>query len=196
MTRIAALKVSKGSWDTKEASQNSQWTMAEDMEAAGSPTGRVMDIQIAQTSIRGHLQLYLNEAHLEVRNVKRTHPLMKGLWVKHQYEKSFQNTFCDRISTMMLPLAFKFRKYRQIKASTKFPPYTCLLRGDRGDEGGVRGENRSWGLDDCTFFNIRHKIMKFGQKVQKHVNHRGQNDFAPGGTVRGIFTAITVFGLI
>ena len=66
MTRIAALKVLKGSLDTKEAYQDSRWTMVEDMEAAGSPTGRVMDIEIAQTSFRGHLQLYLNEAHLEV----------------------------------------------------------------------------------------------------------------------------------
>ena len=39
--------------------------MAEDMEAAGSPTGRVMDIEIAQTSFRGHLQLYLDETQLE-----------------------------------------------------------------------------------------------------------------------------------
>ena len=29
------------------------------MEAAISPTGMVMDFEIAQTSIRGHLQLYL-----------------------------------------------------------------------------------------------------------------------------------------
>ena len=77
MTRIAALKVLQGSLDTKEAYQDSRWTMAEDMEAAGSPTGKVMDIQITPNPFRGHLQLYLNEAHLEVRNVKRTHPLMK-----------------------------------------------------------------------------------------------------------------------
>ena len=65
MTRIAALKVLKGSLDTKEAYQDSRWTMAEDMEAAGSPTGRVMDIEIAQTSFRGHSQLYFDETQLE-----------------------------------------------------------------------------------------------------------------------------------
>ena len=196
MTRIAALKVWKCSWDTKEAYQDSRWTMAEDMEAAGSPAGRVMDIDIAQCSIRGHLQLNLNEAHLGVRNVKRTLPLMKGLWVQHQIGKFFQNAFCDRISKIMLPLAFKFRKYRQNKASAKFSPYACPFRGDKEDKGGVRGENGSWGSDDCTFFNLRDKIMKFEETVQKRVNHRGQSDFPPGGTHGVIFTTIVVFGLI
>ena len=53
-----------------------------------------------------------------------------------------------------------------------------------------------WGLDDCSFFNLRDNIMKFGEGAQKRVSHRGQNDFAPGGTLRVIFTTITVFGLI
>ncbi len=35
--------------------------MAEDMEAPGIQTGMSMDIRIAKCSVRGHLQLYLNE---------------------------------------------------------------------------------------------------------------------------------------
>ena len=64
------------------------------------------------------------------------------------------------------------------------------------DKGEVRGKKRSWGLEDCTFFDFRDKIMNFGEEVQKHVNRRGQNDFAPGGTLRVSCTTITVFGLI
>ena len=89
----------------------------------------------------------------------------------------------------------KFRKYRQNKASAKFPPYTCPFRGDKEDKGGVRGKKRSWDSNYFTFFNLRDKIMKFEETVQKRVNHRGQSDFSPGGTLRVIFTTITVFGL-
>ena len=59
--------------------------MAKDMEAGGNPTGRVMDIEIAQTWVRGHLQLYLNEAKLEASNALRRHTLMKALSVEHQH---------------------------------------------------------------------------------------------------------------
>ena len=38
--------------------------------------------------------------------------------------------------------------------------------------------------------------MKFGEEVQKRVNHRVQKDFAPGSTFRGILTTIIVFGPI
>ena len=96
----------------------------------------------------------------------------------------------------MLPLASKFRKYRQNKASAKFSPYTCPFRGDKEDKGGGRGKKRSWDSNDCTFFNLRDKIMKFEETVQKRVNHRGQSDFSPGGTHRGHFTKFTGFGLV
>ena len=66
-----------------EAFQNSSWEMAEDMEVAGSPTGMVMDIKIAQTSIRGHSQLYLNEANFEASNVQKIHPRGKALSLTH-----------------------------------------------------------------------------------------------------------------
>ena len=64
------------------------------------------------------------------------------------------------------------------------------------NKGGVRGKKRSRDSANCTFFNLRDEIMKFEETVQKRVNHRGQSDFSPGGTLRVTFTTITVFGLI
>ena len=45
----------------------------------------------------------------------------------------------------------------------------------------------------CDFVNLRDNFMKFGESVQKRVERRCQNEFSPGGTLRGDFSTLTDF---
>ena len=69
-----------------------------------------------------------------------------------------------------------------------------IIYFSRGTTGGVRGEYWGWSWDDRSFVNLKDNFMKFGVEVQNRVERQCQNDFSPGGPLRGDFSTLTGFG--